>query len=140
MNNVLLDTDVILDFLLDREPFSQYSTEIFHLCETKKINGYITPLSYSNVYYILRRSTRHQKVIAGLKQLLSITHVLSMPVEVFANALYSKFNDFEDSLQHYSALKNPQIEVILTRNVKDYSHSEIGVMSPESYLKLYRTT
>ena len=139
MDHVLLDTDVILDILLDREPYSLYSTKVFRLCESKKIKGYITPLTYSNVYYILRRNSKQEKVIAALKQLLSITDVLSMDSDIVTNALYSKFNDFEDGLQHYSALKNTQIEVILTRNTKDYRHSEIGVMVPESYVKLIET-
>jgi predicted nucleic acid-binding protein len=89
MDHVLLDMDVVLDILLDREPYSLYSTKVFRLCEAKKIKGYITPLTYSNVYYILRRNSKHEKVIAALKQLLSITNVLSMDSDIVTNALYS---------------------------------------------------
>ncbi len=135
MDKVLIDTDVILDFFFDRQPFSEYSAQVIGLCETSQIIGFVTPVIYSNVYYILRQTAPHNKVIEHLKQLLMITEVLLMDKEVVSNALNSGFKDFEDSLQNFSAMKNGQIDVILTRNLKDYSKSEIGVLTPESYIK-----
>ncbi len=64
-----------------------------------------------------------------------ITDVLSTGKEVVRNALYSAFKDFEDGLQNYTAVENGQINVIITRNLKDYSKSEIAVLTPESYIK-----
>lgn len=135
MDKILIDTDVILDFFFDREPFAEYSSQIIGLCETNKIQGFVTPVIYSNLYYLLRQTARHEKVIENLKQLLSITEVLSMDREVVTNALNSGFKDFEDSLQNFAAMKNGEIDVIITRNLKDYKNSEIGVLSPESYIK-----
>ncbi len=135
MDKVLIDTDVILDFFFDREPFAEYSSQIIGLCETNKIQGFVTPVIYNNLYYLLRQTARHEKVIENLKQLLSITEVLSMDREVVTNALNSGFKDFEDSLQNFAAMKNGEIDVIITRNLKDYKNSEIGVLSPESYIK-----
>ena len=135
MDKVLIDTDVILDFFFDRQPFAEYSAQVMGLCETKKIIGYVTPVIYSNVYYLLRQTARHEKVIDNLKQLLMITDVLLMDKEVVINALNSGFKDFEDSLQNFAAMKNGAIDVILTRNLKDYRKSEIGVLTPESYIK-----
>lgn len=135
MDKVLIDTDVILDFFFDRKPFSEYSSQVIGLCESDKIKGFVTPVIYSNVYYLLRRTARHDKVIEKLKQLLMITDVLLMDKEVVLNALNSGFKDFEDSLQNFAAMKNGEIDVILTRNLKDYSKSEIGVLTPESYIK-----
>jgi len=83
----------------------------------------------------LRQTARHDKVIENLKQLLMITDVLSMDREVVSNALNSGFKDFEDSLQNFAAMKNGEIDVILTRNLNDFSKSEIGVLTPESYIK-----
>lgn len=135
MDNVLLDTDVILDFFFDRQPFAEYSAQVIGLCETNKIKGFITPVIYSNIYYLLRQTARHDKVIGNLKQLLTITNVLTMDKEVVSNALNSGFKDFEDSLQNFAAMKHGGIDVILTRNIKDYSKSEIGVLTPELYIK-----
>jgi predicted nucleic acid-binding protein len=135
MDKVLIDTDVILDFFFDRKPFSEYSAQVIGLCESGIIKGFVTPVIYSNVYYLLRRTARHDKVIEKLKQLLMITDVLLMDKEVVLNALNSGFKDFEDSLQNFAAMKNGEIDVILTRNLKDFSKSEIGVLTPESYIK-----
>ncbi len=135
MDKVLIDTDVILDFFFDKQPYVEYSAQVIGLCETKKIIGFITPVIYSNVYYILRRTARHDKVIDNLKQLLMITDVLLMDKEVVSNALNSGFKDFEGSLQNFAAMKHGEIDVILTRNLKDFSKSEIGILTPESYIK-----
>lgn len=135
MDKVLIDTDVILDFFFDRKPHSEYTTQVLSLCETNKIKGFLTPVIYSNVYYLLRQTARHDKVIEKLKQLLMLTDVLVMDKEVVSNAINSDFKDFEDGLQHFAAIKNGGIDVILTRNLKDFSKSEIGVLTPESYIK-----
>lgn len=135
MDKALIDTDVILDFFFDRQPFSEYSTRIFSLCESKKLKGFVTPVIYSNVYYLLRQTAKHEKVMDKLKQLLLITEVLTMDKDVVENALNSGFKDFEDALQNFSATKHGDIDVILTRNLKDFKKSEIGVLTPETYLK-----
>lgn len=135
MDKALIDTDVILDFFFDRQPFSEFSTSIFSLCELKKLTGFVTPVIFSNVYYLLRQNARHEKVIDKLKQLLMITEVLVMDKDVVNNALNSGFKDFEDALQNFSAIKHGDIDVILTRNLKDFKKSEIGVLTPETYLK-----
>ena len=135
MDKVLIDTDVLLDFFFDRKPFSAYASQVISLCESDKLQGFVTPVIYSNVYYLLRQTARHDKVIEKLKQLLMITDVLSMDKEVVRNALNSGFKDFEDSLQNYAAIKFGSINAILTRNLKDFGKSEIGVLTPETYIK-----
>lgn len=135
MDNVLIDTDVVLDFFFDRQPFSKYATQVISLCESKEINGFVTPVIVSNVYYLLNRTAKHSYVIEKLSQLMQIIDVLEMDREVVSNALYSVFKDFEDALQNFSAIKNGNINAIITRNVKDYKNSEIGIMTPENFLK-----
>lgn len=135
MTNVLLDTDVILDFFFDRKPYSEHSSTILSLCELNKIKGYITPVILSNIYYLLRQTASHDKVIEKLSQLLNITEILSIDRNSILLALSSKFKDFEDALQNYSAEINGNISIIITRNLKDYKNSSLSVMSPENYLK-----
>jgi predicted nucleic acid-binding protein len=135
MTRVLIDTDVVLDFFFDRRPFSEYAARIFSLCELKQLEGFVTPVICSNVYYLLRQTSRHEKVIEKLTQLLTITDVLMMDKTILFQALRSDFKDFEDALQNYAAEGAGNIDVILTRNTKDFRTSEIGVMTPESYLK-----
>jgi hypothetical protein len=114
---------------------SDDSTKILSLCELKEIQGFITPVILSNSYYLLKKNSMHGKVIEKLKGLMTIIDVLIMDKEVIMNALYSKFNDFEDALQNFSVLKNNKIDFIITRNGKDYKHSSLPVFTPESYIK-----
>jgi len=135
MDKILIDTDVVLDFFFDRQPFSEYAAKVFSLCELKQIQGYITPVICSNVYYLLRQTAKHEKVIEKLGQLLTITDVLLMDKNIIVQALRSNFKDFEDALQNFAAEETGYIDAILTRNTKDFKNSELGVMTPENYLK-----
>lgn len=135
MDKVLIDTDVILDFFFDREPFAEFAAKIFNLCEENNIEGFITPVIICNVYYLLRRSAKHDIVIEKLKQLLNIVSILKMDNEVVMNALNSGFPDFEDALQNFSAIEKGEIKIILTRNIKDYRKSDLGILTPETYLR-----
>ncbi len=136
MKNILMDTDVILDFFFDRKPHSDYSTIIIELCVRKQLVVFITPVIISNTYYLLRKTAKHEKVIEKIKQLLTITQVLQMDRFVIEKALNSEFKDFEDALQNFSAVNYGEIDIIITRNVKDYKKSEIGVLTPENFVKL----
>jgi predicted nucleic acid-binding protein len=135
MDSVLIDTDVLLDFFFDRQPFAEYSTEVLNLCAEKKLKGYTTLVIISNVYYLLRKTTKHTIVIEKIKQLLNIIDIIKVDKRVVLNALNSEFKDFEDALQNFSALENGHIKIILTRNIKDFKKSELAVLSPELYLK-----
>lgn len=135
MRKILIDTDVILDFFFDRKPFSDNAAKVLSLCESREIKGFITSVIISNVYYLLRQTSTHEKVIEKLMQLVTITEILTTDRDVIIKALNSNFNDFEDALQNYSAELNGQIDLIVTRNIKDFSNSPLGVMTPENYLK-----
>jgi predicted nucleic acid-binding protein len=135
MDHVLIDTDVIMDFFFDREPFAEYATEILNLCEEKKIIGFTTPVIISNVYYLLSKVAKHQIIIEKIKQLLTIVDIVKMDKNVVLNSLNSDFKDFEDALQNFSAVENGKIKIILTRNIKDFKKSKLAVFTPETYLK-----
>ena len=136
MDKVLIDTDIILDFFFDREPYSEHATQLLSLCESGKIQGFVTPVICSNTYYLLRQTARHEKVIEKLSQLMTFMDVLLMDRDIVIQALSSGFKDFEDALQNFSATNDGTIEVIITRNVKDFKQSEIGVLTPENFLKI----
>lgn len=135
MNQLLLDTDVVLDFFLDRQPFAEDAARILALCEKKQLQVFVTSISISNVYYILRKLGSHSKVITHLKEFLTLVEVASVHKQVVLEALESDFKDFEDALQHFAAKSEPSIQLIITRNLKDYSKSSLAVMTPAAYLK-----
>jgi predicted nucleic acid-binding protein len=134
MTRILIDTDVILDFFFDRQPFADNASKIFSFCESKEIKGFVTPVIISNVYYLLRQTAKHEKVIEKLKLLVSITEILVMDKDVIIQALNSDFKDFEDALQNYSAELDKEIDLIITRNIKDFKNSKLAVMTPDNYM------
>lgn len=138
MNSILIDTDVILDFFFDRKPFSDDASAILSLCENKKVKGFITPVMISNIYYILRKLAKHEKVIENLKNLINIVDVAIISRESILEALNSDFKDFEDALQNYTAQSNKEIKIIITRNIRDYKSSKLSVMPPDIYLKTFK--
>lgn len=135
MDRLLIDTDVILDFLFDRKPFSDHATGVLSLCENGAVKGFITPVIVSNIYYLLRKTASHKAVVEKLKQLMLIIDVLDMDKGVVVSALDSGFADFEDALQYFSAEQNGSVNIILTRNTKDYKQSSLAVLTPELYLQ-----
>ncbi|HND46820.1 MAG TPA: PIN domain-containing protein [Chitinophagales bacterium] len=138
MDKVLIDTDVILDFLFDRKPFSDDASRILSLCESKQIQGFVTAIILSNIYYLLKKTAKHEKVIESLKALMNILDIVTTDKTTVLNALNSEFKDFEDALQNFSAEKNKEIKIIITRNIKDYKSSNLSIMQPEIYLKTFR--
>jgi predicted nucleic acid-binding protein len=135
MTDLFIDTDVIIDFLIDRKPFSRESAIIFTLIEQKKLKGYSSSLTFSNLYYVLRKIESHNKVISKLDSLSKMVGILKVEEQTIKKALISGFPDFEDSIQYFCALESKKIDVIITRNIKDYRNSELPVMSPGDFLK-----
>jgi predicted nucleic acid-binding protein len=135
MDKVFIDSDVIIDYLYDRYPFSENASKIFNLCALKKILGFTSPLIIANVYYVLRKTADHESVKSKIKGLLDHIGILSMNQKIVLEALYSDFSNFEDALQIFTVLKVEDINIIITRNVKDYRKSSLSVYTPESFLK-----
>src|SRR5882762_725220 len=117
MNRAFVDTDVILDFMIAREPFAMDAARIFSLSEKKEISICTTGLVFSNAYYILRKLGTHKKVIEKLAQLERLVDIIGLSKAAVKQALESEFNDFEDALQHYAALSE-NVKIIITRNTK----------------------
>jgi predicted nucleic acid-binding protein len=134
MRNVFVDTDVILDFLIAREPFAIDAARIFSLSEKKKVAICTTGLVFANAYYVLRKLGPHKKVVEKLAMLAAIIDIISLSKDAVKQALESDFGDFEDALQHYAALSD-NVKIIITRNVKDFKYSSLAVMTPDQYLK-----
>src|SRR5574344_945379 len=131
---IFIDSDIILDLLCKREPFYVYAAEIFTLGDTKKIELVTTSVVFANVFYILRKVLGIDKAKELLRKLRIIISVVSVDEKVVDLALNSKFADFEDGLQYFTAREN-DIKIILTRNVKDYKEKELLIQTPEEYLK-----
>jgi predicted nucleic acid-binding protein len=140
MENVFIDTDVIVDFLTGRKPFSLESAKIFSLIDQNKIRGCVSALSFSNLYYVLRKFGSRKKVISSLQELSELVDILKVDSNIIKSALISDFKDFEDSIQYFAAQKHKKIDSIITRNIKDYKDSSLPVMTPEMFLVTFENT
>lgn len=138
MKRILIDSDVILDLLLDRKPFCEDSLTLIYACEKKQLQGFVTPVIIANVYYIFRQKASHATVTEQLKLLLKIITILAMDQKQVFAALDSKFTDFEDALQYFSAIHSNKVDGIITRNTNDYKKSALPVFTPNEFLATFR--
>ena len=136
MKNVFLDTNVIIDVLTDRQPFSNAGAKLFDHCEKGKINLFISALSYSKIYYIIRKTCSHKQMLMTLKDLEALVETIDVTKQIVAKSLQSDFKDFEDAIQYYTALSNKKIAAIVTRNGKDFKKSDLAILTPEETLSI----
>ena len=139
MIKVFLDTDIILDLLLKREPFHYSAYKIFTSIENRHITGYTSPLVIANLHYILTKLLKKEKSIEIIKDLLQILKLTTIDEEIILKIfLHKKIKDFEDLIQYYSA-KEFFIEFLITRNIKDYPEStnDIKIISSEKFVSLF---
>ena len=134
MKHYFVDTNVVIDMLANREEFADAASEIFDAAGRGDICVYISSLSYTNIYYIIRRYLGHEKTLESLKELTKHVSVLSVNEKIIKQALYSDFKDFEDAVQYYSAIQNRSVECIVTRNVSDFKLSKLPVLKPSECL------
>jgi len=133
-DKVFLDTDVILDLLTEREPHFETAVELFLQIQDRTIQAYTSPVIIANIFYILNKHLGRKKAIQSLIKLKSLVKVLNCGDRVIELALSSDFKDFEDAIQYYTALEN-NIDILITRNVKDYKTANITISTPLEYIK-----
>ena len=139
MKKVLLDTNVVLDFLLKREPNYEYAQTIIKEIVNGNLQGYITVSMATDIFYLLQKTNGKTFALNSLADLLIILDVLTVYRDDVYSALCSDWDDFEDALQAHVAVRCG-IDAIITRNVKDYKKAKnIDVLFPHdfaNYLKI----
>ena len=131
---VLIDTNVILDVLYKREWFYEDSLKIWKLCETRKIDGYISALSIPNIVYILRRELDSEKTLEVINNINLVFKIYDLKSEIIMQAAEKKTKDYEDALQMVTAQKL-KASFIVTRNIKDFTGSKIIAVKPSELLE-----
>lgn len=133
---VLVDTDVILDLLLGRQPFYPSASRLFVAFQEGRLEGHVSSLAFSNLFYLLRKEAGGgSEAIAVLRKLRLVTRVLTVNEKIIDLALASTFADFEDAIQYFAAAEW-ELEAIVTRNRRDYKSSKIAIVSAEECLEL----
>ena len=116
---LLIDGNIILDVLQNREPHVVDSAKIWKLCETDQVEGYVSGLTFSNLVYIMRKELSPEKINEVFKSLGLIFRFTDLTVSDLAKAAEQQWDDFEDALQAATA-ERIHADNIITRNVKDF--------------------
>jgi predicted nucleic acid-binding protein len=135
MKRVLLDTNVILDIALMREPHYALAVAIFERIDAQGIEASMTASSVTDIYYIAKKEKGHADAIGFVRGLIQVVHVLGVDRDIIEMALDSEMKDFEDAVQA-SAASVQGISMVITRNKDDFATSGLDVHTPKEFLSL----
>ena len=133
---VMIDTNVVLDVLLQREPFFQASYEVMKQSALETLEGFVSASAATDIYYLLRRALRDDaRAKESMEKLLQLVGIADALGEDVHAAVASNMPDFEDALVA-SIAERCQMAYIVTRNTKDYVESPVKALTPDEFLKL----
>lgn len=133
MERLFLDTNIVIDLLAKRVPFYQEAQELFTLGDQKEVQLFISALTFANAYYSIskhHKAVDTRRYLANLKVLVTVLPIDNKIIEL---SLASDFTDFEDGLQYFTALEH-KIDILITRNKKDFKNTQIPVLSSGEFL------
>jgi len=134
MSRLLIDTNIVIDLLSKRDKFYDEAADLFSRADKKELELTISSLTFANTNYILSKLKSAKEAREILRKFKVLVELLSLDDKVTELALSDdNFPDFEDGLQYYSAMEN-QIDVIITRNKKDFKNSKIPVLTAKEFL------
>ena len=131
---VLLDSNVILDVALERQPFFGNSETVVSFVEEGQIEGYICASSFSDLYYIIRKDKGRNLAFEFLREIVNFCRVATVDSTTINMALNLNFKDFEDAIQYSTAVLN-HLDAIITRNPRDFPVATPRIMTPEELIQ-----
>ena len=134
--NVLIDGNIILDVLQNREPHIEASSKVWKLCETNLVNGYVSALTFAYIVYVMRKELTPAKIYEVLKKLALIFHFTELSISDMEKAAGMMWKDYEDAVQAATA-ERIRATAIITRNIKDYQQSKIPAFTPAEFLERF---
>ena len=132
MKNLFIDTNVLLDLLMERDGY-QEAAIIMDMSGSTEFRLSVSVLSMSNIAYVLRKVLNSDELYVALNKLSSFLHIVSVSSEDYFAAVKLRTRDFEDALQYFCA-KSSGCDCIIIRNIKDFVFSDIPVVSPKNFL------
>ena len=130
---LLIDGNIIIDVLQNREPHVTDSAKIWKLCETEQAEGFVSALTFSNLVYIMRKELTPEKINEVFKSLGLIFRFTDLSLTDVTRAAELQWDDFEDAVQAVTA-ERIAADHIITRNVKDFKQSKIIAFTPTEFL------
>ncbi len=131
---VLLNTNIVLDFLLEREPFLTDADALFLAIRTGQVAGYITATTLTDIFYIARKNKGIQLARQDVSDLLALMHICTVERRILEAAISSLLPDFEDAVQIACAL-NENLDAIITRDTQDFADASLQILSAGELLQ-----
>jgi predicted nucleic acid-binding protein len=136
MKQILLDTDVILDLYLDRDPFADDAAALWEAHEAGHLTAYVSAITPVNLFYVARKLKGRDVARQAVTELLATLPICAVDLAVLQSGLAIAFKDFEDAVQHASAAA-AGLEGIVTRNVADYRQASLPIFTPADFLSQF---
>ena len=135
MTKVYLDCNILIDWLVDREPFSYYASKVIELTEKKEIESFVSALTLANTYYLISRELSKKIANEFLRDSNTLFRFADIPGKVIVRSIENRFKDFEDDLHYHSAVEY-SLDFLITRNKKDFISENITIVDAEEFLQL----
>ncbi|RLJ73513.1 type II toxin-antitoxin system VapC family toxin [Pedobacter alluvionis] len=134
MKRIFVDTNIIIDLIADRKPFSKFAIELFEKSERKEVQLFTSSHSIATTHYLLKKYLEERTLREVIYNVLEYIQVIAIDQDIIKKGLKSKHKDFEDALQILCAYKIEKLDYIVTRNIKDFKDSEIPAFPPDELL------
>ncbi len=135
---ILFDTNVILDVLLDREPFADMAAKLMSMVEKGKIKGFLGGTTITTIFYLASKIAGKKKAKSEINKLLTLFEIAPINQTVLKEAVNLQFTDFEDAVLHEAA-KQSDVHGIVTRNIKDFKKASISIYTPDELHKMLKS-
>lgn len=133
--NVLFDTNIILDTILDRKPFSTAATQLLAKVEQGEMAGMLCATTITTLYYLAHKALKHTAAQTIIQNLLTIFEIAPVNRAVLSSALHQNFSDFEDAVLHEAALA-VKADAIITRDPRGFKKATLPIYSPQDFLTM----
>lgn len=134
MKKIFLDTNILVDVISDRKPFSKYAIEIFRLAESKQLELFTSSHSVATTHYLLKKYLDEKVLRNVITDILSLVTVVAVDSDVIKKSLRSSHKDFEDAIQMFCAGSVSGIYCIVSRNTKHFRASAVKCLNPDEFL------
>jgi predicted nucleic acid-binding protein len=134
MKRIFLDTNIIVDLIADRKPFSKYAIQLFQKAEQNEVELFTSSHSIATTHYLLKKYLGEKELREVLFDLIDYFTVIAVDEAILKKGLRSNHRDFEDSIQILCASSIEKMDCIVTRNTKDFKTSEIPVFNPDEII------
>lgn len=131
MKSIFVDTNILVDLIGDRKPFSKYAVKLFAQAEGEKVKLFVSSHSIVTTHYLMKKYVDDKTLKGILLALLDFVTVIPVTMDMLKKGLRSNHKDYEDVIQMLCAGSIPGIEAIVTRNMKDFRNSDIKVIPPD---------